>query len=864
MSGLTKKQSSKKYIYKPGTSLVLAVLFISIVGAAPVDVDQAQQAAAGWLKLSPQPLATPIGNTVGTTDTYSNETGQALYHVVTLSPTGFVVVSADDQLEPIIAFSATGQYDPSPDNPLTVLLRSDLAARLAASNEEDVAAAGPSDKWVQLLAAAEEEEFAAPAGESSIDDVRVAPLTQSEWGQETEYGQYCYNYYTPYYYPSGCVATAMAQLMRYYQHPTAGIGQTLQNYSVNGVPYSAYTRGGDGYGGPYNWSQMPLDPNSNITETQRQAIGALCYDAGICAGMNYTAGGSGAGSDDARDALINIFGYSNGIFGWNNNNNIGPGLNGMINPNLDAGLPVMLGVSRPGGGHAVLADGYGYNLATLYHHLNLGWYGSDNAWYNLPDIDTGSYDYDSVDGCVYNVFISGDGEIISGRVTDMAGYPLTGATVKAKIGLTEYAQDTTDDKGIYALVYLDPNTTYNITAEKEGYLFNSQTKTTGHSEDYEATSGNVWDVNFAATNASPPIAYNGSANAFAGDTERITLLAGDEGEPDPPGSLTYIITSLPGHGKLADPNSGLEITSAPYTLLLGGNGVDYTACPYFAGEDTFTFKANDGGTPPEGGDSNVATITVDVENELSMIVDPDSNSYSYFLFETTYVDYRCQSVYLASELNGAQRITGLAVDVYIAPGQTLNYWTIRMKHTTLSSLTNPTTFWQTSGWTMCYQGTMSPTPTGWRTFTFTMPFDYDGTQNLMVDFSFNNTTYSATDGACMIYTTSATRSMILAAPDNTHGDPLTWTAYEMGGYFSAPFVPNIEIIGQVPATPIPADFENSCDVDLTDFAIFSAAWQTSSGQPNYDERCDIGVNDNMINILDLAAFCEAWLETYTY
>ncbi len=858
----------KVSVYQQGMTLLLAVLMVSAAGAAPVDVYQARQAATGWLRLTPQPLAVPAGSVSELADTFTDDAGQALYHVIALSPAGFVVISADDQLEPIIAFNATGTYDPSADNPLTVLLRGDMAARLAeldGKGQDAAAAASPAAKWDELLAAAGEDEFAAPAGVSTINDIRVAPLTQSQWGQTTEYSQTCYNYYTPSNYPAGCVATAMAQLMRYHQYPTAGIGQTLQSFSINGSPTTAYTLGGNGTGGPYNWTQMPLDPNPGVTLAQRQAIGALCYDAGICAAMNYTSGGSGASTYDARDALIDVFDYTNGIYAMFTNNNINPGLYHMANANLDAGLPTILSIERTGGGHAILIDGYGYNVSTLYHHLNMGWSGSDNVWYALPDINTGSYDYDTVNGCVYNIYTSGGGEIISGRVTNLSGSPLVGATVKAKIGSTVYAQDTTDAQGIYALVHLAANTSYTITAEKTGYLFVPLTRSTGNSQDYQATCGNVWGVNFAATNSAPPIAYDGSASAFAGTPQRITLSAGDEGEPDPPGALTYIITSLPAHGKLADPNTSAEITTTPYTLALGGSGVDYTACPYFAGEDTFTFAANDGGTPPAGGDSNTATITVDVANEMSLIVDPDSNTYSELPFETTYVDYRCQSLYLAGELNGAQRITGLSVDVYIAPGQTLNYWTIRMKHTTLSSLTNPTTFWQTSGWTQCYQGTMSPTPTGWRTFTFTTPFDYNGTQNLMIDFSFNNTTKSSTDGACMIYPTSTTRSMILGATDNTHGNPLTWTAYEMGGYYySAGFVPNIEIIGQVPATPIPADFEASCDVNLADFAILATAWQTAAGQPGYDERCDIGVNDNVINLLDLAAFSEDWLETYTY
>jgi hypothetical protein len=82
-------------------------------------------------------------------------------------------------------------------------------------------------------------------------------------------------------------------------------------------------------------------------------------------------------------------------------------------------------------GHAVLCDGYGYNYSTLYHHLNMGWNGIDDAWYNLPviDADTG---FNAITSCLYNIYTSGSGEIISGRVFDSEDNPVPNAVVFAK------------------------------------------------------------------------------------------------------------------------------------------------------------------------------------------------------------------------------------------------------------------------------------------------------------------------------------------------------------------------------------------------------------------------------------------------
>ena len=92
----------------------------------------------------------------------------------------------------------------------------------------------------------------------------------------------------------------------------------------------------------------------------------------------------------------------------------------------------------------------------------------------------------------------------------------------------------------------------------------------------------------------------------------ITLQATDDGLPDPPGALTYIITTLP-EETLRDAGNGHIIAGGelPYTLV-GGDQVIYEPGLYFVGSDSFEFKGNDGGVPPEGGDSEAAPVTIEV------------------------------------------------------------------------------------------------------------------------------------------------------------------------------------------------------------------------------------------------------------
>ncbi len=109
----------------------------------------------------------------------------------------------------------------------------------------------------------------------------------------------------------------------------------------------------------------------------------------------------------------------------------------------------------------------------------------------------------------------------------------------------------------------------------------------------------------------PPSASNSSVQTPVGQPVMIELIAGDDGLPDPPGALTYIIDTLPDAGTLNDPNAG-PITSVPYTLAGGGRFVEYVPPPLFQGGTSFTWHANDGGTPPDGGDSNIATVSITV------------------------------------------------------------------------------------------------------------------------------------------------------------------------------------------------------------------------------------------------------------
>ncbi|MCX5891181.1 MAG: C10 family peptidase [Deltaproteobacteria bacterium] len=535
--------------------LVAVLLAGSAAWAKPTSPDQAKTVVLNWLGLDAAPLGAPLGAQIKAGKTFNQPAadtwsgvdkapqaaspgpqikevktyyyqGTPVYYVVYLNPAGLVFLPADDLVEPIIGFLPEGLYDPSPTNPLGALVSRDIPGRVLQAREVEAKGLAPlapeapqavaQRKWAWLEnpgagTASEAAEFGLP----SISNVWVTPLVQSKWDQSTVGGQNCYNYYTP-YSPSestnhvcGCVATAMAQLMRFWSFPTTGVGTGSYAITVDGVATSANLRGGNNSGGAYNWGQMELDPlhpvSPPLTLTQRQAIGALTSDAGLSVNMDYeTTALGGAGSDTcaASAAFVNTFHYSNAKNAYSGSSSSSipaANRNNMLNPNLDAGYPTLLGIRGSVGGHAIVCDGYGYNSTTLYHHLNMGWSGSDNAWYALPIIDTSWTTFDVQYKIIYNVYKTGTGEIISGRVTTSGGTAISGATVSATGGYST----TTNANGIYALPKVPSGSSYTVSVTKTGYSFTSQAVTTGTSADFTTTTGNKWGINFVAGGTPP-------------------------------------------------------------------------------------------------------------------------------------------------------------------------------------------------------------------------------------------------------------------------------------------------------------------------------------------------------------------------
>lgn len=351
----------------------------------------------------------------------------------------------------------------------------------------------------------------------------------------------------------------------------------------------------------------------------------------------------------------------------------------------------------------------------------------------------------------------------------------------------------------------------------------------------------------------PPVANPVSVTVVNSQTQQIQLYATDDGLPGP---LLYIITSLPLHGKLTEPVLG-DIVAVPHILQNGLSTVTYEPCPYAQGPDAFSYVANDGGTAPEGGDSNIADVTLAFQFNYDQAIH-DTSSFSYqFPFYTIRDDCRLQLIYLAEEFGVAKKITAVELKLKKAPSMAMSNFTLRMQHTGISDYGTDPNFIN-NGWTTVYQGTLTITAAGWYRFNLQTPFYYNGTDNVLFDISYNNSSHSYAYGE--VYTFYATNRGVSQFSNSLSGDPLFWTASMFtGGCTVQNSIPAMKLHGENPAEPVLSDFNTNCSVELEDLEALMSVWMSQQGDGIFVDLYDISMPaDQTINLADFAVFAGEW------
>lgn len=495
---------------------LLALLLAGEAAAATLSGSDAASAVRSWLSANGNPFESGLPAQIDEVTAYPGPDGSTAWYIVAMKPRGFVVVAADDRAGPVVAFSATGYFDPAAGNPLYSLLWNDIPNRLQAARS--------STSLSNLLMAAVSWDDV-PDPKARICRVRVPPLITSSWGQSTVQGQNYYNFYTPSNYLAGCVAVAMAQTIRLHrQEPPGGVGHNSLIGFVDEEPTFIWTHGGDHMGGPYKWEAMPDDPASlpYVDPDQQLAVGALCADAGAAVGSDYSyLHGTGAFLENVPGALAGTFGFAQGgVIGPYNHEFPLSSTNDairMINPNLDAGLPVLAGLipqDPKQAAHCAIIDGYGYCGGWMWHHLNMGWDGSGNIWYVLPKMPA-AITYKDFYNFSYNMIPRAQGEVVSGWIRDQNGMSMPGISVCIS-NETTVVTNVTNAKGIFSFI-VPGGTNYEVTPLAPGQpVWPASTNVAVGTSVSGGDCGNVWGVNFWVTSRPVSGRVLRGTNALAG------------------------------------------------------------------------------------------------------------------------------------------------------------------------------------------------------------------------------------------------------------------------------------------------------------------------------------------------------------
>lgn len=378
-------------------SFVLLALSFGLF-AASVSLESAQSVAVNFYKhYSDKTTNYAVADVL----TYNAEQTKTFY-VFIFEAGGFVMVSADDAVTPILGYSANETFD---KNNIPVNAKSwydSYSKQIKYIIDEKLDNSVTLQEWNKIR-----------NNEFTKANQAVSPLCATLWDQSFPYNQLC-----PSGSMTGCVATAMAQIMKFWNYPITGVG----SHSYEEPTYGTLTAN---FGATtYDWTNMLNDYSGGSTAAQKTAVATLMFHCGVSVDMTYSPSGSGAYSWDVPSALINYFNYSptaeiKFLADFTNAN-----WKTMLKTELDASRPVYYSGTDGNAGHAFVCDGY--NAVDAFH-FNWGWSGSSNGYYAIGSLNPSGYNFNQNNSAVVRIKPPSSAPIAN--FTASTTTPLIGGTV---------------------------------------------------------------------------------------------------------------------------------------------------------------------------------------------------------------------------------------------------------------------------------------------------------------------------------------------------------------------------------------------------------------------------------------------------
>lgn len=414
-----------------------------------------------------------------------NLSQQSYYVFPNANSKGFTIVSGDDRLPEIVGYSSQGSYD---ENNLPEGFVSFMEAYQNLYNKVNLGDAEALKNLAEIKA------WRNKKNASAASTSAVAPLLGNiEWDQTSPYNNMCPKYDSVHVAATGCVATAMAQVMAYYKYPKqlkADIPGYVNRW--NGIPMEIPTITQEE--GIYDWDNMlpKYNKEANATQQQKDAVAKLMYHCGAAVRMSY---GPESGAAVSSSKLAKYFGYDADLMmdlsrssftldKWMQ----------IIDTELAAGRPVLYGGQSSENGHQFICDGKDEN--GLYH-INWGWSGNQNAYFDLSILNPekgGTGSGSAADGfnryCTMTIGIAPDNGVVDAPLAQIpsisvlydADYVvITKGTRKSKSDKFEFTQQVTfvnqvkqAFKGFLGLGILQKDGSYKLVSDKKYVSFDGK------------------------------------------------------------------------------------------------------------------------------------------------------------------------------------------------------------------------------------------------------------------------------------------------------------------------------------------------------------------------------------------------------
>lgn len=296
---------------------------------------------------------------------------------------GYVIISGDDRANAVLGYTDSGNFDINkiPKGLKYWLNHFSKQIKYLINKPETQSSNASSTSSSSSTLNATDSVF-------NSGTVTVAPLLgETAWDQEAPYNNLCpYMPSTSTRCVTGCVATAMAQVMYYYKWPVTGTGSNSYTTATNKIPLSLNFSETQ-----FDWTDMTPTYGSSSTAVQQNAVATLMYNCGVSVNMDYSYPESSSYATNMASALISNFGYDSNLQIYYRDFYAQSEWMNMIKTELNASRPVLYRGNSTDGGHIFVCDGYDSNN---YFHFNWGWSGQDNGFYLLTALNP---DYQDVD-----------------------------------------------------------------------------------------------------------------------------------------------------------------------------------------------------------------------------------------------------------------------------------------------------------------------------------------------------------------------------------------------------------------------------------------------------------------------------------